>query len=78
MGRKREGRTALRIPLDHLPEQVNCLRQLLSLIRQAVRKSTQKQIVRGQIGGGVAAGTSRLGGLQGRLDHPGNGRGYLS
>jgi hypothetical protein len=54
MGRKRESRTVLRIPFDHLLEQVKCLRQLVSLVRQALRLSTQKQIIRGQIGGGTA------------------------
>src|SRR5690242_9682587 len=31
----------------------------------------------GHIDGRTAAGTSRFGGLQGRLDHPGNGRSYF-
>src|SRR5215467_100706 len=37
MGRKRESRTVLRVPFARLLEQVECARQLVSLVRQAVR-----------------------------------------
>ena len=77
MGRQGESRPVTRITFYSLCEQLERSGDPVLLVGEAVRKSTQVQIVGRQLSGRPTRRASRFGGLQCRLDDPGDIRRHL-